>query len=172
MGIGIDEMVRGEYSQGALDIVSGGLGTVASTATMMAGAGGGMATTGLATAALPLTIAAGLAALGAYGNQDAQKDGMYGKDRGGHENATFLDSIGIQAEDGWHSGNGMGHALLGDNIAGDAVGGVLGGALGLFGGIGQTVGNSGSAVYAGGRKVVRNVMGLFGDEEPAPVGAH
>lgn len=161
MGVGIDEMSKGKHSQGLLDIVSGGLGMASGVAGIAAGAG---MTTGIAAAATPLAIAAGLAGLGAYGNEDAQNWGLYGEDnRGGH--ATFLDSIGQKATGGWGVGMDAGHGLLGDNIAGDIAGGVMGGVLGGFGGLGQTILNSGAAVGMGARKLVvndaPNVLGML-----------
>jgi hypothetical protein len=128
------DMAGSEGSQGALDMVSGGLG-VASTAAF------------LATGAVcpPLAVAAGLAGLGSFGNEYAEDNGWYGQhqnaETGETENATFLNSIGDSAGAGWN----MGHDIAGDGIAGDVLGGVAGGLAGA----GQTVWNAGAAIGGG-----------------------
>jgi hypothetical protein len=150
MAMGIDEVSKGEGSQGSLDILSGGLGMTSSVASIM----------GLASAG-PLGLAAGIAGLAAYGNNDARAEGYYGKDREG-ENNTFLGSVRDKASDGWGVGMDAGHGLLGDNIAGDLAGGVMGGLLGGFGGIGQGVMNFGSAFGVGAGKAASNGVDLVG----------
>lgn len=144
MGLGIDEVSKGEGSQGSLDILSGGLSMTSGFA--------GLA--GLA-AAPPLAIAAGIAGLAAYGNKDAQTDGWYGNDRDGHRN-TFLGSIRDRASDGHGVGVDAGRSLLGNNIVGDVAGGMLGSTLGALGGIGQTVVNSTTAFGTGVGRLASN----------------
>lgn len=148
MGIGIDEISKGEGSQGSLDVLSGGLGMASGVASIM----------GLASAG-PIGLAAGMAGLAAYGNKDAQADGWYGKDREGHNN-TFLGSVRDTAKDGWGVGMDAGHGLLGDNIAGDLAGGLMGGVLGGFGGIGKSVMNFGAAFGVGAGKAASDGFDL------------
>jgi len=123
-----------EGSQGVLDVASGGLGVASTAAYLATGA-----------ACPPLAVAAGLAGLGAFGNEYAEENGWYGQHRnaetGEMENATFLNSIGDSAGAGWD----FGHSVAGDGIAGDVLGGVAGGLAGA----GQTVWNAGAAIGGG-----------------------
>lgn len=143
------DMAGEEGSQGALDLLSGGLG-VGSTAAY------------LATGAVcpPLAIAAGVAGLGAFGNEYAHEHGLYGQhlneETGEMENATFLNSIGDTAGAGWD----LGHDLLGDGIAGDIAGGIAGG----VGAVGQTAWNGVAAVGGGLARAGEAIWSFLSDE--------
>lgn len=158
MGKGIGELwnagqagdITGEEgSQGALDLVSGGLGV-------------GSAAAYLATGAVcpPLAIAAGVAGLGAFGNEYAHEHGLYGQhmneETGEMENATFLNSITDTAGAGWDAG----HDLFGDNIAGDIAGGIAGG----VGAVGQTAWNGVAAVGGGIARAGEAIWSFLSDE--------
>jgi hypothetical protein len=145
LGTGIGEIVNGDTSQGVLDVASGGLGA----------ASGVMAAAGMACP--PLAVAAAAAGLGAYGNKYAEDNGWYGThtDENGNEvNSSFLGSIGETAS----AGMDLGRDIAGDNIAGD----LLGGAIGGIGGAGQTIMNTGAAIGGG---VVRGAEALAGGVE-------
>lgn len=158
VGVGIDHLARGNYSQGALDIGAGGLGT-ASSLLGLAGRGGAA-----------LGPAAALASLGAYGNEQAAAAGAYGTDPGAgggvpvHDtalpgqsdgdrpgagrNLSFFESIGMRARSGFEAGRGAGGLALGAGAA-------------LATGADQTVRNSVEAVYAGGRRLFRGATGAL-----------
>ncbi|MFN0246646.1 MAG: hypothetical protein ACKV2T_07040 [Kofleriaceae bacterium] len=151
MAEGVHNIAEGRTSQGVLDLASGGLGALSSTAGIAAGmgmAGSGGILGGLAMAAPPLAIAAGLAGLGAYGNQYAEDHGWYGENDDG-TNASFLGGIGNRAGTGYDIGSSIGTGLLGDNMIGRGLGtglGVIGGGIG--GAVG-TVMNAGAAIGGG-----------------------
>jgi hypothetical protein len=158
MGKGAAEMMNAwdegditneQGSQGALDLVSGGLGVASSAAYLATGA-----------ICPPLAIAAGVAGLGAFGNEFAQEHGMYGQhqneETGEMENATFLNSITDTAGAGWEGG----HELFGDNIAGDIAGGIAGG----VGAVGQTAWNGLAAVGGGVARLGSGLISLLSDE--------
>ena len=132
-------------SQGALDVGAAGLGG-ASAALGMAGV-----------ACPPLAIAAGAAGLGAYGNEFAENHGWYGQHTdaatGQQQNATFLNSIGDAGQQGWN----IGHQALGNNIAGDVMGGI---GAGVVGGV-QTVANTGAAIGGGVARIGSNAWGAM-----------
>ena len=104
------------------------------------------------------------------GNASAKAHGWYGTDDETGENHTFLGSIGETASDGW----GLGHHVAGDG----ALGHVLGGWLAGWGGLGQTVLNTGAAAagavippmpWAGPR---RNDGQLYYDDQGNPYTYH
>lgn len=148
MARGIDEVRHGEWSQGGLDIGAGGLGMASDVVSMM--------TLIEAIPAAPmLGTMAGLAGLASYGNEDAQANGWYGKDRDGNPN-TLLGGIRDKAADGQALGADVGHTLLGNNFVGDVAGGMLGNTLGALGGVNQSMTNTTTAIGAGALKVGGN----------------
>ena len=153
---GITNLQHGNTSQGVLDITSGSLGMASGFTGLVAGSAAATGTTfgagslgaGLVAAAPPLAIAAGLAGLGAYGNQYAQDHGWYGTNDDG-TNATFLGGIGNVTSRAWEGGNRLGTNLLGDNWAGRGLGAVTGGIGAGLGAVGSTIGNSAMAIGGG-----------------------
>ncbi|MCE9576814.1 MAG: hypothetical protein K8W52_26950 [Deltaproteobacteria bacterium] len=141
MARGIDEVSKGDGSQGTLDIASGALGMTSGVSSIMA-----------VSAAPEIAAAAGLAGLAAYGNKDAQAAGWYGNDRDGDKN-TFLGSIRDKTADGQSMGLDVGHTLLGNSFVGDVAGGVLGNSLGALGGVNQTFMNTNAAIGTGAVKL-------------------
>lgn len=136
MAQGAVNVANGQYSQGVLDLASGGLGVASS----------GLALAGVAFP--PLAVGAGVAGLAAYGNEDAEQAGFYGRaPDGGH--ATFLSSIGDRMSGAYAAARRLYGSSLPERVIGSAVGGVAAGGAGA----GQTLYNAAGAAFYGGRRL-------------------
>ena len=122
---GAANLARGETSQGALELGAG----VAGTSSALLGLAG--------IACPPLAIGAGVASLAAFGNEEAQERGWYGRNPD-ETNASFFGSIGNEGGAAFDAGRRLYGNNLPERVIGNVVGGVASGGAGALRGAANT----------------------------------
>lgn len=166
MAQGAAHLANGNTSQGVLDLGAGAAGT---TSALLGLAG---------VACPPLAIGAGIASLAAFGNEEAQERGWYGRNPDA-TNASFFGSIGNDGGSAFTAGRGLYGNNLPERVIGNAVGGIAAAGAGAYRGAANTVqavrggGVRAASMLADGAGAVgRGIRHLYGGGErtaaPAP----
>ncbi len=119
MAQGAAHLANGNTSQGVLDVGAGAAGT---TSALLGLAG---------VACPPLAIGAGIASLAAFGNEEAQERGWYGRNPDA-TNASFFGSIGNEGGAAFDAGRRLYGNNLPERVIGNAVGGVAAAGAGAY----------------------------------------